>query len=288
MLASKPSSRTGCQICRPLFLSVCTTYSHAQGRPPLRFRCLRHARRRAPGRRGSVRRDHPAGDREPHRTSGRHRCGLRHSRPAARQEVRLVQLLRPGTRPGGPSAKARHALEARTTGARALGHVHRADGRGAVAAAGNRRRQMSATPPRIARAIVSLATDSDDRRWLLADLDEEFGALTGSDPGHARRWYWRQAITSLFPLVRRRLQRRPPSTAPARPVMFNGFRTELRHAVRSALRTPAPTAAILLTLALGIGATAAVSTVVWKVLLQPLPVRDPARVLAVYRQVVGT
>jgi predicted permease len=70
--------------------------------------------------------------------------------------------------------------------------------------------------------------------------------------------------------------------------MLTGFRTDLRHTVRSALRTPAPTAAILLTMALGIGATAAVSTVVWKVVLQPLPMREPARVLAVYRAIVGT
>ena len=70
--------------------------------------------------------------------------------------------------------------------------------------------------------------------------------------------------------------------------MFIGFRTDLRHTIRSALRTPAPTAAILLTMALGIGATAAVSTVVWKVLLQPLPLREPDRVLAVYRSIVGT
>jgi len=41
-------------------------------------------------------------------------------------------------------------------------------------------------------------------------------------------------------------------------------------------------------MALGIGAVAAVSTVVWKVLLQPLPVVQPERVLAVYRLVEGT
>ena len=70
--------------------------------------------------------------------------------------------------------------------------------------------------------------------------------------------------------------------------MFNGFRTELRQAVRAAARTPAPTAAILATMALGIGATAAVSTVLWKVLLQPLPVRQPEHVLAVYRVIVGS
>jgi len=70
--------------------------------------------------------------------------------------------------------------------------------------------------------------------------------------------------------------------------MFSGFRTELRQALRFAARTPAPTAAVLLTMALGIGATAAVSAVVWRVVLQPLPVRQSDHVLAVYRSVVGT
>ncbi len=70
--------------------------------------------------------------------------------------------------------------------------------------------------------------------------------------------------------------------------MLNGLRSELRHALRVAGRTPAPTTAILLTMALGIGAVAAVSTVVWKVLLQPLPVVQPERVLAVYRVVERT
>jgi predicted permease len=133
---------------------------------------------------------------------------------------------------------------------------------------------------------VSAAAEPADRPWLLADLDQEFAALAARDTRAAHRWYWHQAITSVLPLVRRRARRRPPTLSPARPEMLTGFRTDLRHTVRSALRTPAPTAAILLTMALGIGATAAVSTVVWKVLLQPLPMPEPDRVLAVYRVVV--
>ena len=147
---------------------------------------------------------------------------------------------------------------------------------------------MMTRPPRVARAIVSAAAEPADRPWLLADLDQEFDALAALDTRAARRWYWHQAITSVLPLVRRRARRRPPTTSPARREMFIGFRTDLRHTVRSALRTPAPTAAILLTMALGIGATAAVSTVVWKVMLQPLPMRESERVLAVFRVIVGT
>jgi hypothetical protein len=147
---------------------------------------------------------------------------------------------------------------------------------------------MSPGPPRVARAIVSLATEPDDRPWVLADLDEEFLSLASRDFEGARRWYWRQAVTSLFPLVRRRVRWRPPSAKPARRGMLNGLRTDLRHALRTTARTPALTGAILVTMALGIGATAAVSTVVWKVLLQPLPLRESERVLAVYRVLENT
>ncbi|HEX6048561.1 MAG TPA: ABC transporter permease, partial [Gemmatimonadaceae bacterium] len=146
---------------------------------------------------------------------------------------------------------------------------------------------MTLTPPRLAKALVSFATEPGDRSWILADLDEEFSSLAARDSGRARRWYWQQAITSFFPLVARRMQRRSSAPTTPRTAMLNGFRSDLRHALRVAVRTPAPTTAILLTMALGTGALAAVSTVVWKVLLQPLPVMQADRVLAVYRVVVG-
>src|SRR5690349_16710461 len=110
---------------------------------------------------------------------------------------------------------------------------------------------MTVKPSRIARAIVSAAAEPADRPWLLADLDQEFAALAATDTRAAHRWYWHQAITSVLPLVRRRARRRPSTVTSSRPEMFIGFRTDLRHTIRSALRTPVPTAAILLTMALG-------------------------------------
>jgi predicted permease len=53
----------------------------------------------------------------------------------------------------------------------------------------------------------------------------------------------------------------------------------IRHAIRRLLRARAFTAAALLTLTLGIGATTAVFTVVNAVLLQPLPYPDPERLV---------
>ena len=54
---------------------------------------------------------------------------------------------------------------------------------------------------------------------------------------------------------------------------------DLRYACRLLRRQPAFSGVAILTLALGIGATTAVFTVVYGVLLRPLPYRDPARLM---------
>jgi putative ABC transport system permease protein len=57
---------------------------------------------------------------------------------------------------------------------------------------------------------------------------------------------------------------------------------DIRLALRSLARAPGFAAAAVATLALGIGASAAVFTLVHAVILKPLPFRDPARLLAVW------
>ncbi len=57
---------------------------------------------------------------------------------------------------------------------------------------------------------------------------------------------------------------------------------ELRHAVRRLSRTPGFTLAVLLTLALGLGANIALFSVVDAVLLRPLPYRDPERLITIF------
>jgi putative ABC transport system permease protein len=61
------------------------------------------------------------------------------------------------------------------------------------------------------------------------------------------------------------------------------FVQELRQAARSLQRAPTVTLAAVLCLALGIGATTAVSSAISRALLQPPPFRDPDRLVAVHR-----
>jgi putative ABC transport system permease protein len=59
--------------------------------------------------------------------------------------------------------------------------------------------------------------------------------------------------------------------------------TEIRSAARSLARVPTVTTSAILCLALGIGATTAISSAINRALLQPAPLRDPGRLVAVHR-----
>jgi putative ABC transport system permease protein len=64
--------------------------------------------------------------------------------------------------------------------------------------------------------------------------------------------------------------------------MYSHLAQDLRFAVRSFLRAPRFTVPAVLALALGIGATSAIFSVVQGVILRPLPYRDPERIVVVW------
>src|SRR5512140_2632589 len=62
---------------------------------------------------------------------------------------------------------------------------------------------------------------------------------------------------------------------------FRDFLYDLRFSGRSFLRSPGFTTVTLLSLALGIGATTAIYSLVDQIILHALPIRDPARLVLV-------
>lgn len=65
------------------------------------------------------------------------------------------------------------------------------------------------------------------------------------------------------------------------------FLRDLKFAIRSLARAKGPAFTVILTLALGIGANAAICSVVRSVFLQPLPNRDEDRLICIRHSATG-
>lgn len=143
---------------------------------------------------------------------------------------------------------------------------------------------MTPSPPRLAAWIVGLAASRRDRESVLRDLHEEYDALlrAGATGEQAHCWYWRQTIGSVGPLLAAR--RGPVGVVRDFLGSEGGMMGDIKLAARMLLKRPGFSLMVVLTLALGIGATSAVFSLVQGVLLTPPPYEDPERVVLVTPQ----
>ena len=147
---------------------------------------------------------------------------------------------------------------------------------------------------RLSALRLSPAREAEIVDELSQHLDDRWHELTsgGTEPDEATRLTLAEfrdgnlLAAYMSPLRQAKHQAPVPPAAPAsNPVA--GLWQDVRYAVRMAFRRPGFAAGAVFTLALGIGATTAIFSVVYGVLLKPLPFPDAERLVSVTHRAPG-
>ena len=142
----------------------------------------------------------------------------------------------------------------------------------------------------LARALLRAALPEDLRDAVAGDLDDEMHERirAGATPRAAMAWALRQALGSIPHALGLRLGRRTTAGHHASGGRTMGVSQDVRYALRTMRTHPLVTCAAIGTLALGIGATTAIFSVVHAALLRELPFHEPDRIVSVYESFRST
>ena len=137
-------------------------------------------------------------------------------------------------------------------------------------------------PPRLAQALCRWLVKTPEREFILGDIEEEFHDVIARKHSalQARRWYWRSTIASIRAARRARQRSRP--TFPSSGQFMDNLLHNVRYTFRTWLTQPSVTLVALLALTLGIGANTAIFSVVYSVLINPLPYPDDEQLMTVW------
>ena len=135
-------------------------------------------------------------------------------------------------------------------------------------------------PPRLLAWFFGRVLHPADRRFALADLEEEFERRATSDATNstavAGRWYRQQVLGSLMPTLRRRWDRAPRG-------ILAGLADDLRYAGRSLVQAPVVAVVIVISSAVGIGVVTATFAAVNAFVRPPSDaIADPEGLVAIF------
>jgi putative ABC transport system permease protein len=143
--------------------------------------------------------------------------------------------------------------------------------------------------PRLARWLLAAVVPAPWRDSIEGDLAEERAHRRSRGRAASVLWTVAAAASIATRLVLERLTSRIAAPRKAtRRVAMDRFVVDIQHAVRGLARNRGFTATAVLTLALGIGANAAVFTATWHLLLKPLPWPAADRLVQVWNTVRRT
>lgn len=125
--------------------------------------------------------------------------------------------------------------------------------------------------PRLARRLLEWALPADQRDDIVGDLDEVYRRRRREQgPMRARAWYARQAVAFALRFALQRFHELPR-------LSFGDLDRDVTTALRRMRARPGSWAVVVLTLALGLGANAAMFQVVEALRLRTLPVAEAER-----------